>query len=199
MTKLNFLFELREKLKGLPQNEIDERLNFYSEMIEDMVEEGFSEEEAVKKIGSVKDISEQIISEIPLSKIAKERIKPKRKIKPWETTLIVVGSPIWISLLVVFFSVIFALFVSLWSVIISLWATFVSFIVCGFAAVFVGIAFCFMQKGVLGLAMIGVGLICLGFGILMFLASHYATKGTVLLTKKTVLGIKKCFIKREEA
>jgi uncharacterized membrane protein len=55
-----------------------------------------------------------------------------------------------------------------------------------------------MQKGVLGLAMIGVGLICLGFGILMFFASHYATKGTVLLTKKTVLGIKKCFIKREE-
>lgn len=199
MTKLNFLFELREKLKGLPQNEIDERLNFYSEMIEDMVEEGFSEEEAVEKIGSVKDIGEQIISEIPLTKIAKERIKPKRKIKPWETTLIVVGSPIWISLLVAFFSVIFALFVSLWSVIISLWATFVSFAACGFAAIIVGIVFCFMQKGVLGLAMIGVGLICLGFGILMFLASHYATKGTVLLTKKTVLGIKKCFIKREEA
>jgi UV DNA damage endonuclease len=42
MTKLNFLFELREKLKGLPQNEIDERLNFYSEMIEDMVEEIFN-------------------------------------------------------------------------------------------------------------------------------------------------------------
>ena len=199
MTKLNFLFELRDKLKGLPQNEIDERLNFYSEMIEDMVEEGFSEEEAVEKIGSVKDIGEQIISEIPLTKIAKERIKPKRKIKPWETTLIVVGSPIWASLLVAFFSVIFALFVSLWSVIISLWATFVSFAACGFAAVIVGIAFCFIQKGVLGLAMIGVGLICLGFGILMFLASHYATKGTVLLTKKTVLGIKKCFIKREEA
>ena len=198
MTKLNFLFELRDKLKGLPQNEIDERLNFYSEMIEDMVEEGFSEEDAVEKIGSVKDIGEQIISEIPLTKIAKERIKPKRKIKPWETTLIVVGSPIWASLLVAFFSVIFALFVSLWSVIISLWATFVSFAACGFAAVIVGIAFCFMQKGVLGLAMIGVGLICLGFGILMFLASHYATKGTVLLTKKTVLGIKKCFIKREE-
>ena len=156
-------------------------------------------EKAVEKIGSVKDIGEQIISEIPLTKIAKERIKPKRKIKPWETTLIVVGSPIWISLLVAFFSVIFALFVSLWSVIISLWATFVSFIVCGFAAIIVGIVFCFMQKGVLGLAMIGVGLICLGFGILMFLVSHYATKGTVLLTKKTVLGIKKCFIKREEA
>lgn len=198
MTKLNFLFELRDKLKGLPQNEIDERLNFYSEMIEDMVEEGFSEEDAVEKIGSVKDIGEQIISEIPLTKIAKERIKPKRKIKPWETTLIVVGSPIWASLLVAFFSVIFALFVSLWSVIISLWATFVSFAACGFAAVIVGIAFCFMHKGVLGLAMIGVGLVCLGFGILMFLASHYATKGTVLLTKKTVLGIKKCFIKREE-
>ena len=199
MTKLNFLFELRDKLKGLTQNEVDERLNFYSEMIEDMVEEGFSEEEAVNKIGNVNDISEQIISEIPLTKIAKERIKPKRKVKPWETTLIVVGSPIWISLLVAFFSVILALYVSLWSILISLWAVFASLIACGFATCFVGIAFCFTNNSVSGLAMIGAGLVCLGFGILMLLVSHYATKGTILLTKKIVLGIKKCFIKKEEA
>jgi len=199
MTKLNFLFELRDKLKGLPKNEVDERLNFYSEMIEDMVEEGFSEEEAVNKIGNVNDISEQIISEIPLTKIAKEKINQKRKIKSWEISLIIVGSPIWFSLLIAFLSVIFALYVSLWSVIISLWAVFASLIACGFAACFVGVAFCFMKKGVLGLVMISAGLVCLGFGILMFLVSHYATKGTILLTKKIALAIKKCFIKKEEA
>lgn len=199
MTKLNFLFLLRDKLKALPQNEVDERLNFYSEMIEDRVEEGLTEEEAVAELGNVHDIAEQIISEIPLTKIAKEKIKPKRKIKPWETTLIIVGSPIWLSLLVTFLSAIFALYVSLWSIIISLWSVFASLIACGFATCFVGIEFCFTNNGISGLAMIGAGLVCLGFGILMFLASHYATKGIIIFTKKIILGIKKCFIKKEEA
>lgn len=38
MTKLQFLMALHEKLSGLPREE--ERLSFYSEMIEDRMEEG---------------------------------------------------------------------------------------------------------------------------------------------------------------
>ena len=80
MTKLQFLLSLHNKLSGLPQNEIEERLNFYSEMIEDRIEDGLSEEEAVSEIGTVDEIAEQIVSDIPLTKIAKEKIKPKRRI-----------------------------------------------------------------------------------------------------------------------
>ena len=47
MTKLNFLLSLNEKLAGLPKNEIEEHLNFYVEMIEDRIEDGMPEEEAV--------------------------------------------------------------------------------------------------------------------------------------------------------
>ena len=53
MTKLQFLLALHDKLAGLPQNEVEERLNFYSEMIEDRMEEGLSEEEAVLAAGDV--------------------------------------------------------------------------------------------------------------------------------------------------
>ena len=48
MTKIKFLLSLHDKLSGLPQDEVEERLNFYSEMIEDRIEEGFSEEDALK-------------------------------------------------------------------------------------------------------------------------------------------------------
>ena len=44
MTKINFILLLSEKLKNLPEKEVEERLSFYSEMIEDRMEEGFSEE-----------------------------------------------------------------------------------------------------------------------------------------------------------
>ena len=45
MTKMQFLLSLHDKLTGLPRDEVEQRLNFYSEMIEDRMEEGLSEEE----------------------------------------------------------------------------------------------------------------------------------------------------------
>ena len=50
MRKQEFLSALKRSMKGLPKSEIDERISFYSEMIDDRVEEGFSEEEAVAMI-----------------------------------------------------------------------------------------------------------------------------------------------------
>lgn len=64
MTKQEFLAELRRGLSGLPQNDIEERLNFYSEMIDDRMEEGLSEQEAVDGIGSVDSVVSQILSGI---------------------------------------------------------------------------------------------------------------------------------------
>lgn len=47
MNKQEFLVKLRKGLSGLPKEDIEERLTFYSEMIDDRMEEGLSEEEAV--------------------------------------------------------------------------------------------------------------------------------------------------------
>jgi uncharacterized membrane protein len=73
MKKEEFLSTLKKKLSSLPKQELEERLNFYSEMIDDRVEEGRTEEEAILDIGSIDDISAQIIAEIPLKKIVKEK------------------------------------------------------------------------------------------------------------------------------
>ncbi len=43
MNKQAFLTQLRKGLSGLPQEDIEERLAFYSEMIDDRIEEGLSE------------------------------------------------------------------------------------------------------------------------------------------------------------
>ena len=43
MKKLEFILALRNRLSCLPQDEVDERLAFYSEMIDDSMEEGLSE------------------------------------------------------------------------------------------------------------------------------------------------------------
>ncbi|MBO7336520.1 MAG: hypothetical protein J6U42_06240 [Lachnospiraceae bacterium] len=74
MTKKEFLNELGIGLRGLPASDISERQSFYSEMIDDRIEDGLSEEEAVAQIGPVDKIVSQILMETPLPTIIKEKV-----------------------------------------------------------------------------------------------------------------------------
>ena len=47
MSKQEFLAQLRKGLSGLPKEDLEERLTFYSEMIDDRIDDGMAEEEAV--------------------------------------------------------------------------------------------------------------------------------------------------------
>ena len=198
MNKQEFLTQLRKGLSGLPQNDIDERIVFYSEMIDDRIEEGLSEEEAVAQVGSVDEIVAQIIAETPFTKIAKERIKPKRQLKTWEIVLLALGSPIWFSLAIAAISVVFSLYVSLWSVVISFWAVFVSLAACSVGVLVDSAILAILGKGLAGVAMFSAGLICGGLSIFTFFGCKAATKGVIILTEKIAVGIKNCFIKKEE-
>ncbi len=199
MTKIRFILELQDRLSGLPKSDIEERLAFYSEMIDDRMEEGLSEEEAVAAVGSVDEIASQIIAETPLVKVAKEKIKPKRKLRAWEIVLLVLGSPIWLSLLIAAFAVIISVYAVIWSVIASLWSVFGAFVGCAAGGVAAGVLFIIAGKIPVGIAMIGAGVTLAGLAIFAFFGCLAATKGTVWLTKKIALGIKRLFIKKEGA
>ena len=199
MNKQEFLAQLRKGLSGLPKDDIDERLMFYSEMIDDRMEDGIPEETAVREIGTIDELVSQIIADIPLGKLVKEKITPKKKLKVWEIVLLVLGSPIWLSLGIAAFAVIFSIYVVLWSVIIVLWAVFASFVACGLAGIAAGVYFAAGGNGLTGIAMIGAGIVCAGLSVFMFFGSKAATKGILNLTKKLAIWIKNCFIKKEEA
>ena len=194
MDKQTFIAELRARLSGLPQQELEDRLSFYCEMIDDRIEDGLSEENAVSAVGSVEKIAAEIISDIPLSKIAKERIKPKRRLRAVEIVLIAVGSPIWISLGAAAFAVIISLYAVLWSLVVSIWAIFASFTACAPAAVVAGIVFVINGNTLSGIAVIGAELILAGLAIFSFFCCRAATVGCARLTKNIILGIKKLFV-----
>ena len=199
MSKQEFLAQLRKGLSGLPQDDIEERLTFYSEMIEDHMEEGLSEEEAVSAAGTVDEIVTQVVAETPLAKIAKERIKSKRRLSAGEIVLLALGSPIWLSLCIAAFAVILSLYISLWAVIISLWAVLVSFAACSIGGMMACVIFAIGGNGASGVAMLAAGIVCAGLSIFMFYGCKEATKGTLILTKKMAIWIKNCFIKKEVA
>lgn len=191
MTKLKFLLTLHEKLSTLPQEEVEERLRFYSEMIEDRMEEGVPEEEAVAAVGSIEEIAAQITAEIPASKIEKEIAKPKRRWSAGEITLLILGSPVWVSLLIAAFAVALSLYISWWTVLISLWAVFGSMIACGFCGIVTGVAYALGGYTATGLASLGVSVACLGLAIFLFFGCRAVTDGTILLTKKLFARPKK--------
>ena len=198
MNKQIFLSELRTRLSGLPQEDIEERLGFYEEMIDDRMEDGCSEEEAVAGVGSINEIVSQILADYPLSKLVKEKVKPKHKLRAWEIVLLVLGSPIWLCLLIAAFVVIFALYVVLWALIVVLWAVEISLMISVLACVAGAVILTVQGQGLLGLAALGAGIFCAGLSIFLFFGCKGATKGAAILTKKIALGIKSLFIGKGE-
>lgn len=198
MTKNEFLIKLMKGLSRLPQPDIEERVAFYSEMIDDRMEEGLTEEEAVAAIGDVDTILDQILSETPLITLIKEKLKPKRKLQVWEIVLLAVGSPIWISLLAAAFAVVVSLYASLWAVAGSLWSAPIALAGCALAGVAEFFICLFAGKTATGFMVLGLAFVCIGLSILFFYVCKYVTQYAVLLTKKLALFIKKCFTKKEE-
>ncbi len=198
MNKQQFLSELRARLKGLPQKEIDERYSFYSEMIDDRVEEGVSDEDAVSEIGSVDSVVSQILADIPFTKLVKEKIKPKRSLKGWEIALIIIGSPVWAPLLFALIMIILSAYVVVWSLVIAAWSVEVSLVGSALGCLFGSIPL-FVQSGAgSGLAMLSMGIICAGLAIILFFGCLKITQGTLKFTKKILLGIKNKFLKKEQ-
>ncbi len=199
MTKLEFIEALKKGLQGLPQADIDRSVEFYSEMIDDRMEEGLSEEEAVKAVGSVDDAVNNILKEIPLPKIVKEKVRPKRVLSVWEVVLIILGFPLWFPLLAAFFSVILAVVVALWSVIVSLYAVDLSLLLAGVGCIF-GSVITFIFGGMpLGLVILAAGLILGGLAVLFFLLFNVITKGFLWLHKQFFLALKRSIIGKGSA
>ena len=194
MNKNEFLATLRERLQGLPEEDIIKSMDFYGEMIDDRMEDGMSETEAVEALGNIEEIISQILSEVSLPKLVKERVKPKRALKAWEIVLLVLGAPLWIPLSAAVILTVLAIYLSVWSVIISLYVVDLAVVICGIAFIRLAVAFLFGGQFVPGGAAFGAGLVCIGLSILLFFAFNLVTKGILWVSKKVLLGIKGLFI-----
>jgi uncharacterized membrane protein len=65
MNKEQFLAALRRLLRELPTDELERILEYYREMIEDKVENGQTEEEAVRGLGDIRALAQKILAENP--------------------------------------------------------------------------------------------------------------------------------------
>ncbi len=199
MDKKEFLWRLMDGLSGLPMEDIDRSLDYYSEMIDDRMEDGLSEEEAVAALGPVGEICSQILAETPLSRLVKEAVRPKRKLRVWEIILLVLGSPMWVPLMAAALIVVVSVYLSIWAVLLSLYAADLAGAVAGLAGVVTMFRMLSIGQIAEGILFLGGGLVCIGLAILLFFGFNQLTKGLVWVTKRGLLALKGCFVRKEAA
>ena len=195
MSKQEFLAKLKKKLSAYPSKDVEERLGFYSEMIDDRMEEGLSETDAVQAVGSIDTILGQIVAEMP----NQTSNKKYRKLRTWEIVLLAIGSPIWLSLILSATAIVLSVYVSIWAVVLSLWAIELAFGATAIGGTLGSIIYFCTGNALAGWVMLGVGIMCVGFTIFWFFACRALTKGMAKLTKKLSLWFVNCFRKKEEA
>ena len=188
---------LDKRLDALPEADRRASLDYYSEILDDLVESGMAEADAVASLGSVDAIAEEILMDIPLPKLVKAKMKGKKPLSGLEITLLIVGFPIWLPILITVFSTIFAIYVSLWAVVISLYATDVSFAACAPTSLLCAILLFAAGQPASALLLLGAALVLAGLSILLFHGCNAAAKGVVRLGKLTLRGIKACFIRKK--
>ena len=198
MNKSEFLLELAQKLPQLPREELQDRWAYYNEMIDDRMEEGLTEEQAVAELGSVEEIVNQIVSEVPLHRLVLNRAKRKQKMSPWTVTLLILGFPVWLPLMISLFAVVLSLLVVLWSVVLSLYAADVGLMGCAAGGILGALVLFGTGRTVEGVLLLGCGIACAGFSILLLLACNLAAKGAAKAGKGLLLGLKRLLIGRRE-
>ncbi len=197
LKKEAFLNELRNRLSGLPQSDIEDRISFFGEMIDGRMEDGMSEEEAVAGMESVDSIVSQIMSEIPLTRLVQNKVKPEKGHSAWKVVLLICLFPIWFPLLIAIAAVLFSLLIAAWAVIISFYITAGSLVIASLVCIIATGAYFGIGRIFAGLGGIGAVFVCIGLSILFFLLSIAMSKGTVILTRKMFVGFKTMFVGKE--
>ena len=197
MTKADFLQLLERALAQLPEEERRRNLEYYSELLDDMLEEGMTEAEATAKLGSPGQIAQNILQEMPLGKLVTTRMKPKSGWTPLAIILAVVGSPVWVPLLLAAAALVLGMFVSLWALGVVAVAVVVGLAVIVVAAPIVAIRAAVLTLP-LGLVLLGAGLVLLGLCVLGGLMAVELCRLLWQLTVWLVHKIKGLFIRKEE-
>jgi len=200
MRKQEFLDKLKVSLWSMPEADKQRSADYYAEMIDDRMEDGLSEEEAVAAIGDLDEIVKQILNESPrppatVHKEQKQK-QQKRGLETWMIVLLVLGSPLWVPLVASAAGTVLSIYVSLWSVVIALYATTFAL---GIAALGCVVGSFFMIGSIPKVIVAwGAALVCAGLAILLFLLANLAAKGMIALTKLCWQGAKSIFQRKEQ-
>ena len=192
MNKKQFCTFLENELRlYLSSKEVYKTLNFFKEMIDDRVDEGLSEEQAVSQLGNIDDIVGQILDEHNIKKRQKKlvwRFIPQKTPSAANIIIAILLFPIWITI----FSLVASFFLVFISLIFSLVVSVIAFFVGGIALILKAPFYLIYEKNIAYcLDTLGFGFIITGIGLI---GIYYLLK-SLKKVRKNSWSFKKMFVK----
>ncbi len=187
MTKLEFLDELLSELSrlgALTVTDAEEYLAYYSEMIDDRIEGGMNEEEAVAALGSPRDAARAVMMEMPITDVIAAKVKRRTAWRTWEILLLALGSPIWLPLLLTFAALAITAYCVIWSAAVAVWAVDLSLAAGSLAFLVSSAVAIFGAELSSGALYLGAALLSLGLSGVTFFG---CVKLTALLVRLTAM------------
>lgn len=191
MTKKEFCDGLRQALHGLPRQEIEQTLHYYSEIIADRMEEGMTEEQAVSKMEPMHVIARRVIADFRGSAAPQTRAK----LSGFMIALLILGFPLWFPLLATGFGLMVVALTMAWVFVLVLWAVCLGLFSGGVAAI-LGLILGTIYTGFPWFGQIGLGMAAMGLSVFLFYGAKAAIPIAMGATVRLVSGIKKGFVRR---
>ncbi len=194
MNKAEFLNDLRCKLNFLSEEEREKTLNYYSEIIDDMVESGMSEEEATLQLESTKTIAEKLMPENVTQGTTME------KVFDFTDTLLIKHGYLFVLLIIAFsFPIWSPIVVGILTFVGILFLILFALIALGGvgSVVALGIAASFITQSLLStLSALGVSMFCAGFTMLIAIGTFKLINKISSFCKITYQNVKERSEKR---
>ena len=199
MEKESYFLEIERGLYGLPHEDVLRWLEFYRENLADRIEEGFSEADALARMGTPAQVVAQILAQTPLTRVLYGKVRQKKGVPVWVIVALALGSPVWLALLVSALAVFISVYAVLWSLVITFYAVDASLL----GTALGGVAACAVLLGgghaAPALLLLAGGLVCLGLGILCFLPQKRITVAACRLCIHFLNFVKSIFVGKEGA
>ena len=179
MDRQEFFRQLTVLLLELPLYEREQAISYYREIIDDAIEDGKTEEEAVESLGDVNVLAEEIIAE-------HQAYKPKKQSaghKTLVTVLVVLGFPVWGSLLLAAACLLLCAYILIYVPLICLGSMAFAFLAASLWAI-IGTPFLIMAEGLgTGVIQLGTGIVVFGLSALSFVGFWQVKKGVKTSSK----------------
>ena len=169
MSKEEFLGSLNRLLKSLGKSEREKSLSYYNEIIDDYMEDGYTEEQAVEQIGNPGLIAQEILEE----QQSQMKAPMSRGTKVLVAVLLVLGFPLWGSLMLAGFCIVLSAVLLVLSAYIVIWCI----PLCTGAASVAGLIL-----SVVSIGMLSAGIFILT-GLLTWVLGKYFVKVTASFSK----------------
>ena len=194
MTKQEFLSILKQELDCFPRAEQRKTITYYEELIEDRMEDGMTEEEAVEGIGNPRVLAEEIIND-NLELMVQQKLPMSRGMKVGIGILLILGSPLWASLLAAGFLCILSVYIIVWVLPLIGASLVVAFGLSGIYGV-ISFPFALMDGITIGIVHLGIGICSIGLTILCTLTTAWLSKKIIMITARFTKWLVRCFRRR---